>query len=144
MIIFTTNGTLEVNDQPSREPTSIFIPPLGLPYNLPFELDQGVYIVSIDVDIYNKSTRETTTFLDVDASYTGGVITFSLDFQGTKNTQYYLIVTDSATQTNGKLLFNANAVCTDQTDLQDFSIVEGDFIRPTQSSNEFIENEQTT
>lgn len=136
MIIFTTNGDLNVVKHPSREPVLVFIPPLGLPYTLPFVLSNGTYESTINVSIYDKATRETTTFTDIDAFYSNGVITFDLTFQGVENNQYYMMVTDNE---NGNALFNSNLVCTDQTNLQNFEILKDSYTIAPQTNNEFLQ-----
>lgn len=137
MILFNTSGNLTVTDHPSREPdNSIFVNPPGLPYSLPFPLQTGAYYSFIDITIFNKTTRETTQIENQSATYSnGGVLSFEVGFTATENEQFYMIINENGTN---KLLFNSNLLCTDETDLQDYSIIDGDYKAPPQTDNEII------
>ena len=89
----------------------------------------------VDVILYNKGNRKTTTVNGVSAVYGVGLLQFSLAMVLKDNESYYMTVIDAA---NGRLLFNSNVFITNQTDLQDFSVIDGDVITPPQQSNEFL------
>lgn len=97
------------------------------------ELTGGVAMLNID--IYHKADRTTTELTNVPAGYNLGVLGTALIFTSVEGEQYFFTLTDA---TDGKLLSTFNAYCTDQTNLQDFELQEGEFNTPPQSNNEFL------
>ncbi len=77
--------------------------------------------LDVDLTLYNESS-EVTTATTVTATYTNGVMGFNYDFGGNEGQYYYVIMAQSSSE-----LVKFKMFCTNQTDLQNFKITEGDF-----------------
>ena len=88
---------------------------------------------SLVLDIYTEGNRSVTQELAAFQSYANGLITFPLNLTVTEGNFYFIIGSQ-----NNKELFKLKCFCTSETDYQNYSITNGEFITPTQSNNDFI------
>lgn len=86
----------------------------------------------IELAVIDEETRVTND-IAITANYANGELTFSIDFGGVDGRYYYVVATQS-----GRELTKFKMYCTNQTELQDYSITEGDFIEAPEGDNEFI------
>jgi hypothetical protein len=86
----------------------------------------------VDLAIQDEQLRSTSSAM-VTATYSDGLMNFDYDFQGVESRYYFVI----ATQGDNELV-KWKMFCTNQTDLQNYSISEGEYVTPPQSNNDFI------
>ena len=88
--------------------------------------------LDIDLSITDESSNVITA-VSLAATYVNGVLGFSYDFTAVEGVFYYVIVSQSNSE-----LVKFKIFCTDQTDLQDYLITDGDFIGAPQGNDEII------
>lgn len=86
----------------------------------------------IDITIQDEELRSKST-ATVSATYTDGLMSFDYDFQGVENRFYFVVATQ-----NDSELVKFKMFCTNQTDLQNFTTSENEYVTPIQSDNSFI------
>lgn len=75
----------------------------------------------VDVSVKDEQTKIVDDF-QVSATYDLGRINFDYDFQGVEGRYYYVIVQQADKEVVKFMMF-----CTDQEDLQDYSVQEGKY-----------------
>ena len=87
---------------------------------------------TVTVKFTNESTNIATSN-NVLATYLDGAATFTIDYNATEDVFYYVIMSQSNNE-----LTKFKVYCTDQTDLQNYKITDGDFVTVAQDSDEII------
>ncbi len=87
---------------------------------------------NIDVNTLDESTNVEVP-VSVSATFSEGLMTFSNDFDLVEGRYYFVIVSQGTEEICKFKIF-----CTDQTDLQNYKITDGDFVTAPQSSDEII------
>lgn len=88
---------------------------------------------SLVLDIYKEGNRSATQEIVAVPTYSNGLISFPL--YTTLNEGDFCFIIGS--QSN-KELFKVKCFCTSDTDYQNYSITNGEFVTPVQSNNDFI------
>lgn len=119
-------------DFPSRVP---IIPPLTFedivfPSVFP-TINYGAF--TFDVLVIDESRRKETTLTDQSGFYSNDSASFTIDYEIEEGIYYFLIIYQGTRE-----LAKVKIFCTTQTDLQDYSITEGEFTEAPASSNDFI------
>lgn len=87
---------------------------------------------NVDVWVRDEITSGSNISV-VAATYLNGILTMTLDFNAVEGRYYYVIVS----QSNNELV-KFKMFCTDQTDLQDYLITDGDFTTAPTSNDTII------
>lgn len=87
--------------------------------------------VTVDLLVYREGLRSNET-ANVAATYSNGLLTFSYDFQGVEGSYYFVVVSEGTTE-----LLKFKAFCTNQTDLQNYTMNEGGYTTPPAPDNSY-------
>ena len=87
--------------------------------------------------VYNEQTKNQESQI-VATTYNAGKLTFTLAYQTSEGDNYFVILNNEA---GTEELAKFKMYCTDATDLQRYSVSDGQFTEPNTAtnSNEFIE-----
>lgn len=89
-------------------------------------------LTDVTLSVTDESTNIITATI-LTATLSNGAIVFSHDFNAVEGRYYFVVITQGVTE-----LVKFKIFCTDQTDLQDYKVTEGDFTTAPQANDTII------